>query len=377
MSHSTANKPGGGGGGQELDHHDCFEICDQGNILEDEDDPVCAQCEGNAKTAHGIAWERAVNHMVSMDIANNESAGRVLHEKWRSNTGSTDIHDIDFKAHLKLPSLPENINVKYGNGVSVKLIQQKKSVCMGKLQRIYDNFNHKWSIVVGFYVIKQKGGFKCLCVQEAYLIKFNNPVDSSPPPTDRDVFFGSGDKVVDPQEFEKLRLLIHEAHEFMGKHRNDGGKGGSGGRRALKRGDIFDTQALKAEGKELDAKIDVISKKIRTSGGLLNDAIKLSGDNKRLQGAMTYNKFKAWVKTKIADGSAEQLTAEKYPRLFAPVLYDKDSRQRDPGNKKDRCVVMGGKRKTKKRKRRRKRRKTHKKRKRRTKKKRTKRRKRR
>ena len=128
MSHSTANKPGGGGadgGGQELDHHDCFEICNQGDILEDINDPNCAQCECDSKTAHGIAWERAVSHMVAMDIANNESAGRVLHETWRRNTGSTDIHDIDFKAHLQLTSLPENINAKYGNGVSVKLIQQK------------------------------------------------------------------------------------------------------------------------------------------------------------------------------------------------------------------------------------------------------------
>ena len=83
--------------------HPCFAKCNQGDILEDEDDPVCAQSEGCAKTAHGIAWERAVNHMVSMDIAqNNESTGRVLHETWRSNTGSTDIHDIDFKAGIRV-----------------------------------------------------------------------------------------------------------------------------------------------------------------------------------------------------------------------------------------------------------------------------------
>lgn len=354
MSHSTINKK-----------HPCFSICQKGNILPDIDNPVCTQCEGGAKTAHGIAWERAVSHMVFMDIAqNNESAGRALHEKWRSSTGPTDIHDIDFKAHLKL-SPTENIKAKYGNGVSVKLIQQGKSVCMGKLQRIYDNFNDKWSIVVGFYTINQKGGFKCYCIQEAYLIKFNNPVGSSPPPTDRDVFFGSGDKAVDPQEFENLRLLIHEAHEFMGKNRNDGKEGGSGGRLALRKGDIFDAPALKEEGKQLDAKMGVISKKIRDSGGLLNDAIKLSGDNKRLQGAMTYKRFKTWVKTKIADGSAMQLTGEKL-WLFAPVLTATDKIQKDPGNKKDRCVVMGGKRKTKRRKRRRKRRKTHKKRKRRT-----------
>ena len=382
MSHSTANKPGGGGGGgggQEHERHPCFNICKTGNIMPDIDNPVCTQCMGAAKTAHGKAWERPVGHMVAMDIAEGVKAkARPLWEKWLHGAGNTDIHDIDFAQHMGLKSVSSAIYDKYGEGVSIKLIKRGGEICMGDFRRIYDNFDNQWSMVVGFWVGKEKGKQKCRCVYEAYLIKLTTPN------VGRALFFGKDEEKVSSAKskinklkvVEDLRALIFKTWEFMGRVRRekiwtkDNKRGGGGGIKVLRQmGRELEDVEEKNTALELDAAMKADIAKINAWGGILAPRIKLNATNHRLQGAIPFGKFNEFKFEEVT-----LLSPGKYPRIFAPILYDDDTIQTDPGNKKEGCVVMGGKRKTKRRKRRRKRRKTHKKRKRKPKKKHTRRR---
>jgi len=272
-------------------NHSCFSICEQvnaGTNTENLADSVCQECTSE-RQGHGKAFETEVVKMVGRDIANVQGNGQpqaaaTTLTKHNQNSRHTDNHDFEFsRVDVHGSAIPQP---KYHNsdGISIKMIKEGCSVCMGDAVRISENFATPWSILVAFYVdIITDEGVKCKCIKQAFLLNLD--------PVNRPYFFGNCSQA----DVITLRDLM--------KNFKIGVDGNLDALRAL----VVPQKAA-------------LERKIQQGDGCISLAQKISNTNKRLQCAVNGKNFKTLL-TKLRDlGQVIDIDKNEYPDLFKPIV---------------------------------------------------------
>tara|TARA_X000000950_G_scaffold270865_1_gene351205 strand:- start:2729 stop:3751 length:1023 start_codon:yes stop_codon:yes gene_type:complete len=305
----------------------CRVICNNKNNSD-----TCLTCPVKSKTAHGVEWEKPVCKYILSEMGYTGVEKEKLYQTWLKNSQkeTTAIHDID--PHLLGLNnwRPEDKEI-FGEGVSVKLICMKGDVCMGDLGRIFNNFKHKWSMIVGFYTVVTKKNEKCLCIKSVWYLPFKENKK------DREKIFGDIDNWDNwNKSLQILKDYVIEARTY---------KKGYGGLASLKNDEStqlssfkniknikkeerknfsiknmcdFDSltkvqrtnrlktglkknstiQEIKEQQKKCIEKIETLREILfpEKSRSIIKPAIKLDGDQNRVQGRISYTSFLKYVK---------------------------------------------------------------------------------
>jgi len=168
------------------------------------------QTENNERQWHGKILELRVVIFICQEIArellrkeNSPITKQNFVEKTRQifgiyNSKHTSNMDIDFKNHFGDIQIPDSILQKYGNGISVKFTKQNQSINMGDILNQYNDFEHHWTLIVGFY--KQKNHMKIPLKDQIYCIHLE--------PENREFFFGTCEK----SELAYYKLAVSKAN---------------------------------------------------------------------------------------------------------------------------------------------------------------------
>lgn len=292
MSSSVAKKSISSEAGGDKADHSCFEACEQTtSALEDK---VCIECTSE-RQGHGKAFETAVVKMIGRDIANvqgnglTQSAANTL-EKHFKKSKQNDNHDFEFtRVDIIDDAIPRP---KYrADGISIKMIKERCSVCMGKAVSISDNFDTAWSILVAFYEDVAKEGIKCKCIKRVFLLHLE--------PENRQLFFGN----CSPSEITELDKVMHDYTVVTSDE---------------------DANVQKESLEHLrdivkSIKVD-LEEKIKDGGGYVSLAQKISTSNKRLQCAFNMTKFNNLLDILGNLGQVIEINKEEYPDLFKPIV---------------------------------------------------------
>jgi len=275
--------------------HSCFETCaqDTANITES----TCIACTLE-RQGHGKAFESAVIKMIGRDIANDQYSGKspkikadivnAIFKKCtddKTKLSHTANHDFAFSHVGFVPPSP-----KYsGDGISIKMIKDGCSVCMGDAVRIFENFETSWSILVAFYVDKTKDGIKCKCIKKVVLLNLE--------PVNKSLFFGN----CPLDDLKSLKNFISVP---------------------VDRSSEASLNKLRGEVKLMKVESE---KKIKTveadcKAGYLSLAPKISRGNQRLQCAISSTNFKKLLKELSDLGQVIEIDKDEYPDLFAPIV---------------------------------------------------------
>ena len=285
--------------------HSCFETCDQNtaNITES----TCIACTLE-RQGHGKAFEHPVYQMIGRDIANNEYSGespdfkndivKQIFEKCtndKTKLSHTANHDFAF-SHVGFdPPSP-----KYrGDGISIKMIKDGCSVCMGDAVRIFENFETSWSILVAFYVDKTKEGIKCKCIKKVFLLNLG--------PENLELFFGTCRR-------DGLISLKNHISEFKVETSKEDD--------TVQKNSL---QILRDEVKPMKENLEKKYIKPKTveagcKAGYLSLAPKISSSNQRLQCAINSTNFKKLLNELRGLGQVVEIHRDEYPDLFAPIV---------------------------------------------------------
>ena len=276
--------------------HPCFETCRDAGVGVDPSILINNTCEicTAERQGHGKPFEnRLVMHLMGPDIENKSGQPtNATISKHNDRSGHTDNHDFEFS---RVDVNSENIPDRYNNsdGISIKFIKEKCSVCMGDAVNIFNNFQTRWSMLVGFYNDVVKNGIKCKCVKKIYLLNLI--------PDDVKIFFG--DCCLDEVCSLKSFIINWKDKTAEGKIN------------------------LRKETKPQKTKAQ---KNIKCGKGILSLAPKISSSNQRLQCAISGGNFKKLLTFLNDQGRLIEISKEEYPDLFKPIV----PRQTKKGGKK-------------------------------------------
>ena len=271
--------------GESKNIHPCFSTCNDAGLKLDPSILVNNTCElcTAERQGHGKPFEnRLVEFLIGPDIEGSSGQPTTqTMEKHEERSGHTDNHDFEF-SRVDIPS--EQIPSKYNlsDGISIKFIKNKCSVCMGDAVNIFNNFSSRWSMLVGFYIDAQKNGVKCKCIKEIYLLNLI--------PEDRKKFFGNccQDEVCSLKGF------------ITGWKKSQG-----------------DKDALRGQVKPLKTEAQ---KNIKCGKGVLSLAPKISSTNQRLQCAIAGGNFKKLLAYLREQGRLVEINKKEHPDLFKPIV---------------------------------------------------------
>jgi hypothetical protein len=271
--------------------HSCFESCKQDtSALEDN---VCIECTSE-RQGHGKAFETAVVKMIGRDIAKiGGPVAEITLTKHNDRSKQNDNHDFEFsRVDIIDGAIP---HPKYsGDGISIKMIKNDCTVCMGKAVSISNNFEVPWSILVAFYVDVIKGGITCKCIKQVFLLHLK--------PENRSLFFGN----CSTREITDLDNVMHDYEvDKSSKEKTD-----------------ESLEDLRNIVKPIKV---ILEEKIKEGGGYVSLAQKISKSNKRLQCTINKRPF-ASLLTKLRPlGQVIEIEEREYPDLFKPIV-PKESR---------------------------------------------------
>lgn len=268
------------------DMHPCFSTCRNAGVGVDPSlliNNTCEMCTAE-RQGHGKPFEnRLVMHLMGLDIENKSGQPtNTTITKHNDRSGHTDNHDFEFS---RVDVNPENIPDKYNNsdGISIKFIKEKCSVCMGDAVNIFNNFQTRWSLLIGIYNDVVKNGIKCKCVKKIYLLNLI--------PDDVTKFFG--DCCLDD---------VCSLKTFITNWKDKTAEGKINLRKETK------PQKTKAQ------------KNIKCGKGILSLAPKISSSNQRLQCTISGGNFKKLISFLNEQGRLIEIDKEEYPDLFKPIV---------------------------------------------------------
>ena len=268
--------------------HSCFEACEKDtSALEDK---VCLECTSE-RQGHGKTFEKAVVKMIGRDVATvgGQSADITL-TKHIDKSKQNDNHDFEFsRVDIIDADIPRP---KYNSdGISIKMIKEGCSVCMGKAVSISNNFEVPWSILVAFYVDVIKEGIKCKCIKQVFLLHLE--------PKDRPLFFGD----CSPSEISDLDKVMHDYIVVTSAE------------------DVNVQKESLENLRNIVKPIKVIlENKIKDGRGYVSIAQKISTTNKRLQCAFAMTKFNSLLEKLRELGQVIEIEERDYPNLFKPIV---------------------------------------------------------
>ena len=282
-----------------VDFHPCFKTCKDAGVGVDPSilvNNICEMCTAE-RQGHGKPFEnRLVMYLMGPDIEN--KSGQTTNStisKHNDRSGHTDNHDFEFsRVDINTENIPDRYNES--DGISIKFIKEKCSVCMGDALNIFNNFKTRWSMLVGFYNDVIRNDIKCKCIKKIYLLNLL--------PSDVTTFFGN----CCLDEICSLKNFITSWKDKTKEGKNELRK---------------QTKPQKSQAQ----------KNIKCGKGILSLAPKISSSNQRLQCAISGGNFKKLLSFLNEQGRLVEISKQEYHDLFKPIV--------------PRQTTKGGKRKTK------------------------------